>query len=213
MGKEIERKFLVKGDAWKALAPGIRYRQGYLNSSFDRTVRVRTIGDQGFITVKGPNNGIARLEFEYVIPADDANEMLTELAEKPLIEKNRYRFFGESTSGKWMSFSETTRDSSSRRSSSEASMSRLRNRSGLERRSQAIPATTIQTSSPTRIPSGSKAAFHIEEPRKNAVPPGDLRTAMGEVAVLLFSAESIRVFCDTGNAKCDRGFLFTLIRA
>ena len=87
MGKEIERKFLVKGDAWKALAPGIRYRQGYLNSSFDRTVRVRTIGDQGFITVKGPNNGIARLEFEYVIPADDANEMLTELAEKPLIEK------------------------------------------------------------------------------------------------------------------------------
>ena len=91
MGKEIERKFLVKGDAWKALAPGIRYRQGYLNSSFDRTVRVRTIGDQGFITVKGPNNGIARLEFEYVIPADDANEMLTELAEKPLIEKNRYR--------------------------------------------------------------------------------------------------------------------------
>ena len=91
MGKEIERKFLVKGDAWKALAPGIRYRQGYLNSSFDRTVRVRTIGDQGFITVKGPNNGIARLEFEYVIPADDANERLTELAEKPLIEKNRYR--------------------------------------------------------------------------------------------------------------------------
>ena len=74
MGKEIERKFLVKGDAWKALAPGIRYRQGYLNSSFDRTVRVRTIGDQGFITVKGPTNG-----------------MLTELAEKPLIEKNRYR--------------------------------------------------------------------------------------------------------------------------
>ena len=91
MGKEIERKFLVKGDAWKALAPGIRYRQGYLNSSIDRTVRVRTIGDQGFITVKGPNNGIARLEFEHVIPADDANEMLTELAEKPLIEKNRYR--------------------------------------------------------------------------------------------------------------------------
>ena len=91
MGKEIERKFLVKGDAWKALAPGIRYRQGYLNSSFDRTVRVRTIGDQGFITVKGPNNGIARPEFEYVIPADAANEMLMELAEKPLIEKNRYR--------------------------------------------------------------------------------------------------------------------------
>ena len=171
MGKEIERKFLVKGDAWKALAPGIRYRQGYLNSSFDRTVRVRTIGDQGFITVKGPNNGIARLEFEYVIPAD--------------AKKMEIRHF----------------------------VHRLRNRSGLERRSQAIPATTIQTSSPTRIPSGSKAAFHIEEPRKNAVPPGDLRTAMGEVAVLLFSAESIRVFCDTGNAKCDRGFLFTLIRA
>ena len=210
MGKEIERKFLVKGDAWKALAPGIRYRQGYLNSSFDRTVRVRTIGDQGFITVKGPNNGIARLEFEYVIPADDANEMLTELAEKPLIEKNRYRILR----GKHVwEVDEFLGDNAGLVVAEIELGSRLRNRSGLERRSQAIPATTIQTSSPTRIPSGSKAAFHIEEPRKNAVPPGDLRTAMGEVAVLLFSAESIRVFCDTGNAKCDRGFLFTLIRA
>ena len=44
MAKEIERKFLVKGDAWRALAEGVAYRQGYLNSQKERTVRIRTVG-------------------------------------------------------------------------------------------------------------------------------------------------------------------------
>ncbi len=34
MGKEIERKFLVQGDAWRALAPGVQYRQGYLTNQY-----------------------------------------------------------------------------------------------------------------------------------------------------------------------------------
>jgi len=91
MAKEIERKFLVKGEAWKALAPGTTYRQGYLSSVKERTVRVRTIDDKGYLTVKGITTGATRSEFEYEIPAADADAMLTDLCEKPLIEKNRYK--------------------------------------------------------------------------------------------------------------------------
>ena len=81
----------AKGADWKALAKGTSYRQGYLNSVKERTVRVRTIADKGFLTVKGITTGATRSEFEYEIPAADADAMLTELCEKPLIEKNRYK--------------------------------------------------------------------------------------------------------------------------
>jgi len=47
MGKEIERKFLLNGDAWRSLGQGTRYRQGYLSTVKERTVRVRTIADKG----------------------------------------------------------------------------------------------------------------------------------------------------------------------
>ena len=91
MAKEIERKFLVKGDAWRALAEGVAYRQGYLNSQKERTVRIRTVGEKAFLTVKGPTRGVTRTEFEYEIPYDDCLAMLDELAEKPIVEKKRYR--------------------------------------------------------------------------------------------------------------------------
>ncbi|MHC4179754.1 MAG: CYTH domain-containing protein [Planctomycetota bacterium] len=91
MGKEIERKFLVSGEAWRALAEGVAYRQGYLSTVKERTVRVRTIGDKGFLTIKGITVGATRSEYEYPIPADDANQMLDDLCEKPIIEKRRYK--------------------------------------------------------------------------------------------------------------------------
>jgi adenylate cyclase len=91
MGKEIERKFLVAGDAWKSQATGTAYRQGYLNSTKERTVRIRTIADKAFLTIKGLTVGATRAEYEYEIPLADCNEMLDTLAEKPLIEKNRYK--------------------------------------------------------------------------------------------------------------------------
>lgn len=91
MGKEIERKFLVKGDSWRSQGIGKRYRQGYLSTVKERTVRVRTAGDKGFITVKGISVGATRSEYEYEIPPADANEMLDRLCERPLIEKTRYR--------------------------------------------------------------------------------------------------------------------------
>ena len=91
MAKEIERKFLVAGEDWRALARGTRYRQGYLSTVKERTVRVRTIDDKGFLTVKGITVGATRSEYEYEIPAADADEMLDDLCEKPIIEKNRYK--------------------------------------------------------------------------------------------------------------------------
>ena len=90
MAQEIERKFLVSGDDWKALATGTLFRQGYLNSTKERVVRVRTMGERAVLTVKGITVGATRAEFEYDIPLDDANQML-ELCEQPLIEKTRYR--------------------------------------------------------------------------------------------------------------------------
>jgi adenylate cyclase len=92
MAMEIERKFLVKGDAWRALAKATTYRQGYLNSAKERTVRVRTAGDkQAFLTIKGLTVGATRAEYEYEIPFDEGKAMLDTLAEKPLIEKKRYK--------------------------------------------------------------------------------------------------------------------------
>lgn len=91
MGKEIERKFLIKGDAWRSLAKGTFYRQGYLNSAKERTVRIRTIDDKAFLTIKGLTVGATRSEYEYEIPPADCNAMLDVLAEKPLIEKKRYK--------------------------------------------------------------------------------------------------------------------------
>ncbi len=91
MAKEIERKFLVTGEDWRAMARGTRYRQGYLSTVKERTVRVRTIDDKGFLTVKGVSVGATRSEYEYEIPAADADEMLDDLCEKPIIEKNRYK--------------------------------------------------------------------------------------------------------------------------
>ena len=91
MGTEIERKFLVRDNSFKSMAQGTRYRQGYLNSAKERVVRVRTIDDKGFLTIKGITTGATRVEYEYEIPVKEAEAMLDELCEQPLIEKNRYK--------------------------------------------------------------------------------------------------------------------------
>lgn len=90
MAVEIEHKYLVKDESYKKLASDIiEIKQGYLNRNHDRTVRVRTFGNKGFLTVKGRNHGTHRLEFEYEIPLADAREIL-ELSERGIIEKTRY---------------------------------------------------------------------------------------------------------------------------
>jgi CYTH domain-containing protein len=98
MATEIERKFLVKGDEWRkrsqwkpSLAAGSVYRQGYLSTKKGCSVRVRLVGNQGYLTIKGLSQGISRAEYEYPIPAEDAQEMLDKLCDRPLIEKTRYK--------------------------------------------------------------------------------------------------------------------------
>lgn len=88
MGVEIERKFLVCGDAWRSTNP-VRYAQGYLNRDKHRTVRVRIAGERGVLTVKGLTTGASRAEFEYDVPLSDARAMLR-LCDGPLVEKKRH---------------------------------------------------------------------------------------------------------------------------
>ena len=90
MATEIERKFLVVGDAWR-VGDGTRICQGYLNRDKNRTVRVRVAGEQAYLTVKGATTGATRAEFEYGIPLADAEQMLS-LCEGPVIQKVRRLF-------------------------------------------------------------------------------------------------------------------------
>lgn len=91
MGTEIERKFLLKNDEWRSLAVGTLYRQGYIACDRGRTVRVRVIGKEAYLTIKGTTKGTSRPEYEYPIPLEDALEMLDTLCQPPLIEKTRYK--------------------------------------------------------------------------------------------------------------------------
>lgn len=89
MGIEIERKFLVKDGSWKAAADtGRGCRQGYLLSDGGMTVRIRVIGEKAFLTLKGPSNGISRMEFEYEIPCADAEALLALCGKR--VEKVRH---------------------------------------------------------------------------------------------------------------------------
>lgn len=90
MGKEIEHKYLVVDDSYKGIAcRSFEIVQGYLCREPERTVRIRTKGEKGYITVKGIATGCAREEFEYEVSLQDAREMLR-LCVPPLLEKTRW---------------------------------------------------------------------------------------------------------------------------
>ena len=91
MSIEIERKYLVADDTWRAAAsPGMRYRQGYLTTDPGCSVRVRVHGDAAWLNIKSTTVGMVRREYEYEIPAAEAHEILEELCVKPIIEKTRF---------------------------------------------------------------------------------------------------------------------------
>ena len=91
MAQEIERKFLVTNDTWREnVFRQTRMCQGYLNDTKKSSVRVRVAGDKAYLNIKSATLGINRKEYEYPIPVADANEILSELAHKPLIEKTRH---------------------------------------------------------------------------------------------------------------------------
>lgn len=91
MATEIERKFLVEGDAWRPLATrSVAIRQAYLTRFDAMTVRVRVVDDaKAFLTIKSPQLGPVRSEFEYSIPAGDAHALIAARTGL-LIEKRRH---------------------------------------------------------------------------------------------------------------------------
>ena len=91
MPKEIERKFLVATDAWRnKIEDKTSMRQGYVRA-LDCTVRIRIAGTTGYLTIKGRTSNFTRDEYEYEIPLQDAEEMLSNLCHGGCVEKFRYR--------------------------------------------------------------------------------------------------------------------------
>ncbi len=92
MGQEIEKKFLVNHDKWKQLdkPKGELYRQGYLISEPNKTIRVRQTNEKGFLTIKGITIGATRPEYEYEIPINEAKELLENFSISEL-SKIRYK--------------------------------------------------------------------------------------------------------------------------
>lgn len=92
MAIEIERKFLVRDDSYKHESfSSSHIRQGYLCSERGKTIRVRIRDEQAYLTIKGPSvdGGLSRYEFEYEIPLDDAEKLMT-LCEPGIIDKRRW---------------------------------------------------------------------------------------------------------------------------
>lgn len=97
MGIEIERKFLVTGDGWRAAAHAVLpMAQGYINDSASidsgaqqASVRVRIQGEQAFLNLKSRDIGHTRQEFDYPIPVDDARALLA-LCVGGRIDKRRH---------------------------------------------------------------------------------------------------------------------------
>lgn len=95
MAREIERKFLVTGQAWRNLThKSVSFAQGYLNDiqqpGSKSSVRIRIEGEQANINIKSLEIGLSRDEYEYPIDLDDAKKMLDTLSVGPIIEKIRH---------------------------------------------------------------------------------------------------------------------------
>lgn len=91
MSIEIERKFLITGNDWKQGAQFSQYRQGYIFAGKNGIVRVRTIDQKGYLTIKSAPVGLKRQEYEYEIPFSDANAMLDHMCKNYIVEKMRYK--------------------------------------------------------------------------------------------------------------------------
>jgi CYTH domain-containing protein len=90
MGMEIERRFLVNGEAWRQQGEALAYVQGYLSVDPERTVRVRIVDQQAWLTLKARVSDASRHEFEYEIPKTEAQTILDVMCSQA-ISKNRTR--------------------------------------------------------------------------------------------------------------------------
>jgi adenylate cyclase len=91
MSFEIERKFLVRGNDWRALVSSqTTIRQAYLASGTKSSTRIRIRGDgTATLTIKSRPADLRRMELEYPIPVLQA-EALMQLREGSIVEKTRY---------------------------------------------------------------------------------------------------------------------------
>jgi adenylate cyclase len=91
MGREIERKFLVSDESWRAgISRSEDYVQGYLAGNERCSIRVRICGDRAWFNIKSATPGASRLEFEYPIPREDAADLLAHLSCDCAVEKRRH---------------------------------------------------------------------------------------------------------------------------
>jgi adenylate cyclase len=90
MAIEIEHKFLLANDDWRQhITRSVKYRQGYLSSQANTSIRIRISDEQAWLNIKSATIGTHRHEYEYEIPLPDATEIINNLCRKPLIEKTR----------------------------------------------------------------------------------------------------------------------------
>lgn len=88
---EIERKFLVAGDEWrKSVVSSASITQGYVSKSSGRSVRVRVVDEHALVTVKIGKDVLARHEFEFGLPLDQATTLLSLLASDEVVQKTRH---------------------------------------------------------------------------------------------------------------------------
>ena len=99
MPTEIEHKYLVKMELWKKVVPNESkpVKQGYVSSSPVSSVRVRVMGDKGYVTIKGKSTNASRLEYEYEIPLTEAEEMLSAFCSNDIIKTRHYVKYGAHT--------------------------------------------------------------------------------------------------------------------
>jgi adenylate cyclase len=91
MALEIEHKFLLKNNDWiKDIKKSTKYKQGYLISDSNKSVRIRTSNDKAWLNIKSATIGTHRQEYEYEIPFIEGEDILNTLCDKPLIEKIRH---------------------------------------------------------------------------------------------------------------------------
>ena len=91
MAIEIEHKFLLANEDWRrSIQKSVKYKQGYLSSQPTSSIRIRISDNQAWLNIKSATIGTERSEFEYEIPLTDAEEIITTLCGKPLIEKTRH---------------------------------------------------------------------------------------------------------------------------
>ena len=97
MKKEIERKFIVLDYSYQSMGEYEYCIQGYIPSGNAPLIRIRTIGDKSFLTMKSAKTGITCFEYEYGIPNQDAKDLLDLFCKKTIVEKNRYKIYHKST--------------------------------------------------------------------------------------------------------------------